>query len=216
MNITVITPPPFEPVTLVEVYAHLRLTPDHAGSPGEETHPDDAMLTRHIASARQAVEHGTRRSLVLQTLRLSIGASAAVQLCCARSARPIRLFRPPIIAVDSVSYFDGDNALQVVGADDYYATDEQVPELRFITGFVAPSMYDRPDALRVEYRAGYAPEGSPPITQQEYAANVPSDLKDAVLLGVQLLYDNLSPADRQATIDAREAIMQPYRIQLAL
>lgn len=211
MNITVISPPPFEPVTLPEVYAHLRLTPDHSGSPGEESHPDDAMLARHITTARQFVEVATRRSLVMQTVRLST--FPAERLGC---QLPIRLHRPPIVDVESVSYYDGENVLQAVAAADYYLTDEQVPELRFVTGFVVPAVYDRPDALRVEYRAGYTPLGSPPETQAEYAANVPSGLKDAILLGVQLLYDNLSPADREATINAREALMQPFRIQLAV
>lgn len=216
MNITIIGEPPVEPVTLVEVYAHLRLTPDHAGSPGEETHPDDAMLTRHIATARKSVETATRRSLVLQTLRMSMGGWHWWQWPGQSRCYSVRLHRPPIVSVESVSYYGADNALQAVDAANYYLTDEQVPELRFVTGFVAPALYDRPDALRVEYRAGYTPLGSPPSTQAEYAANVPSWAKDAILLGVQLLYDNLSPQDRQATIDAREALMQPNRIQLAV
>ena len=60
------------------------------------------------------------------------------------------------------------------------------------------------------------PQGSPPATQQDYAANVPRPLKDAILLTVQLLYDPLSDGDRQAIERTREALVQPYRIQLAL
>jgi uncharacterized phiE125 gp8 family phage protein len=72
MNIITVTPPPFEPVTLAEVYAHLRLEPE--GSPA--THEDDAMLQRQIATARAYVEQATRRALVLQTLRLSAPADS--------------------------------------------------------------------------------------------------------------------------------------------
>lgn len=216
MNITVIQQPPFEPVDMAAVYAHLRLTPDHSGSPGEESHPDDAMLARHITTARQFVEVATRRSLVMQTVRLSMNAFPARWWVGSVPCRPIRLHRPPIVEVLSVSYYGGDNTLQTVEPASYYVTDEQVPELRFVSEFAAPSLYDRPDALRVEYRAGYLGEGSPPTTQADFAANVPSGLKDAILLGVQLLYDNLSPADREATINAREALMQPFRIQLAV
>jgi uncharacterized phiE125 gp8 family phage protein len=221
MNITVITAPPFEPVTLLEVYAHLRLTPDHSGSPGEESHPDDAMLSRHIASARTFVEQATRRCLVQQTLRLSMP-SFPVPYCWSYSRRGssadnvIRLYRPPIIAVEAVSYYDADNVLQLVDPLSYYTTDEQVPELRFASTFSWPTVHIRPDALRIEYRAGYTPEGSPPTTQAEYAASVPAALKDAILLGVQLLYDNLETKDREHMERAREAIMQPFRIQLAL
>jgi hypothetical protein len=63
---------------------------------------------------------------------------------------------------------------------------------------------------------GYATEGSPATTQAEYAGNVPKALQQCVLLGVQLLYDNLAPADREAILERmREAMMQPFRIQLA-
>lgn len=217
MNITITTPPPFEPVTLAEVWKHLRLDPD--GSPLE--HPDDAMLERHITTARQHVESMTRRALVQQTVRLSMGAFpvscdyATVSWRRREVVRKILLHRPPIIRVESVSYFDGDNALQTLDAADYYTTDEQVPELRFASAFSAPTIYDRPDAVRVTYVAGYAPEGSPPVTQDEYRASVPMPLRDAILAGVQLLYDDLAAADADKLERMREALVQPYRIQLA-
>ena len=61
----------------------------------------------------------------------------------------IRLVCPPVIAVSSVRYYDSANALQTVSASDYYVTDEQVPELRFLATFAAPTVYDRPDAVRI-------------------------------------------------------------------
>lgn len=221
MNLTTITPPPFEPVTLSEVYVQLRLSPDHEGSPGEETHPDDAMLARYITTSREEVEQMARRSLVQQTLRLSMaGFPTTVRgsFPASRTQAPdvIRLYRPPVLRVESVSYYDPDNALQLVEAADYYVTDEQVPELRFVSSFAAPTVYARPDAVRVNYVAGYKPNGSPPATQEDFVANVPSMLRDAILVGVQLLYDNMAPADAQAAGKMREAMVQPLRVQLAL
>lgn len=218
MNITITTPPPFEPVTLAEVWKHLRLDPD--GSPLE--HPDDDMLQRHIATARQHVESMTRRSLVQQTVRLSMGSFPvscdhwAVSWRRREAVRKILLHRPPLIRVESVSYFDGDNALQTLSEADYYTTDEQVPELRFVAAFSAPTVYDRPDAVRVQYVAGYAPEGSPPATQEDYRANVPQWARDAVLISVQMLYDDMAPADAEKLERMREAMVQPNRIQLSL
>jgi uncharacterized phiE125 gp8 family phage protein len=219
MNLTVISPPPFEPVTLAEVYRHLRLTPDHAGSPDETSHPDDAMLRSQITAAREYVEVATRRALVQQVLRLSHG---SFPYYCSgwwptyrryTAYDRILLRRPPLIRVERVVFSDGDNVDQVIDPVDYYVTDDQVPELRFGTGYSVPTYYDRPDALRVEYVAGYAPGGSPATTQEEYATNVPETLKNAVLLGVQLLYDNLAPADREAIERMRESMLQTYRIQ---
>lgn len=219
MNLTVITPPPFEPVTLAEVRAHLRL--DAEGSPA--SHPDDAMLTRHIATARAHVEQMSRRSLVQQTLRLTMSGfpitddTYAILSPVRRmgAVRRIRLYRPPIVRILSVGYYDGDNSLQSLSTADYYATDDLVPELRFLSAFSSPTFYDRPDTARVDYVAGYVPDGSPATTQAEYAANVPSPLKDAILLTVQLLYDALMPADREAIERTREALIQPYRVQIS-
>lgn len=219
MNITVVSEPPFEPVTLLEVYAQLRLTPDHAGSPGEQTHPDDDLLTSHIATARKFVEQATRRSLIQQTLRLS---DAEFPVHCyggwpwtqRARVRHLYLRRPPFVRVESVRYYDADNDLQTVAAADYYVTDSLVPELRFVTGFVAPTLYDRPDAVRVDYVTGYTPANSPAESQDDYAANVPEGLKNAVLLGVQLLYDDLADSDRAAIERLRESLLQPFRIQL--
>lgn len=218
MNLTVISQPPFEPVTLAEVYAQLRLTPDHVGSPGEESHPDDAMLAAQITAAREYVEVATRRSMVQRTLRLSSEAFPYAtgwwwkHPWTAHGLR-IRLINPPLIRIESVAYYDGDNTLQTVAPADYYATDDQVPELRFAATFSAPALFNRPDAVRVEYVAGYLGDGSPPTTQDEYIAHIPQTLRQAVLIGVQLQYDNLSDSDRKAFENAREAMLQTYRIQ---
>jgi len=218
MNITIVGAPPFEPVTLLEVYAQLRLTPDHVGSPGEETHPDDAMLRNQIVAAREYVEKATRRALIQQTIRLAMQGFPPYCLGWWPSSwqqpyAKILLRRPPLIRVETVRYFDADNVAQTVAAAGYYVTDDQVPELRFTSDFNAPSVYDRPDALRGDYVAGYAPEGSPATTQAEYAGNIPETLKQAVLIGVQLQYDNLAPADREAMERMREAMLQTYRVQ---
>jgi uncharacterized phiE125 gp8 family phage protein len=220
MNLTVVTPPPFEPVTLAEVYKHLRLDPDHANSPDEMSHPDDDMLTRHIATARLHVEAMARRSFVQRTLWLSYaGFPGSCWWSSSRLPEPpsrILLLRPPVIRVTSVSYYDCDNLPTLLAESDYYVTDDLVPELCFVTGYGVPFLYARRDALRVEYEAGYEPDGSPPdYTQAVYARNVPSPFKDAILLTVQLLYDNLSPDQRKDIIDAREDLVQPYRIQLS-
>jgi uncharacterized phiE125 gp8 family phage protein len=215
MNLTVITEPPFEPVSLEEAYVHLRVDPE--GSP--PTHPDDALISDAIKAARKHVEAMTRRSMVRQALRLSMPtfpvSLSAWQQSTNRNGlvRAIRLLRPPIVSVESVGYFDGNNVPQTVAVSDFYITDEQVPELRFVSTFAPPTLYDRPDAVRVEYTAGYTPEGSPPTTQAEYAANVPAGLKQAILLGTQLYYDALKPDEFISVESALERLVQPFRIQ---
>lgn len=200
MNLTVVTPPAAEPITLADVYRHLRLDP--AGSPPE--HPDDVMLQGYITSARQEVELLTGRAFVEQTLRLS---TARWPSACRSTA--LRLLRPPVIRVESVSWFDGENIEQTVDPADYYLTDDQLPELQFVTGWGGPTAYARPDAVRVTYVAGYRGEGSPPSTQAELAAHVPQQVKDAIAIGVQLLYDTLSESNRTALERARLSLLRP-------
>lgn len=199
MNITCTVEPAFEPVTLAQVWLHLRL--DAEGSPLGT--PFDAELTRYITAARQRVEQLTHTAMMEQTLRLSAAGFPA-------SGCGIAL-RPPVISVTSVQYLDADNALQTLAPSSWYVTDDVVPDLRLTTGAPPPAVYARPDAVRVTYQAGYAGDGSP-STQAEAAANVPQDLISAVLLGIEMLHANTSPADREALDKAREAICSFYRV----
>lgn len=205
MNLTVVTEPPVEPVTVAQVYERLRWDGDQEGSPSENIYPLADMILTHIKTARIHVEQLTKRSLVQQTLRLSMGDFP----CPYRwvESRRIRLYRPPFISISSVGYFDGDNVLQTVDPADYYVTDGQIPELMFASGYAFPTLYARPDALRVQYVTGYPPEGSP---IESYTANIPAALIDAILLDVQLLADRFDEGQREAIERARDSLLRSY------
>lgn len=205
MDLELITPPPFMPVTLAQCYSHLRLDPD--GSPA--THTDDALLTVHIGSATGEAEKYTRRAFIRQSLRLHVA-----RFPC--SGRGIKLPRPPLQSVQSVRYYDADNVLQTVDPASYYVSQDGMPQVRFVKSFVRPEVYDRPDAVRVDYTVGYEHDNSPPTVQQDYAANVPYEVKAGILLGVQLLYDTLTPDQREKLERARTALLQPLQVTLAV
>jgi uncharacterized phiE125 gp8 family phage protein len=196
MNITTIVAPRVLPVTMQEAYDQLRLDPE--GSPPE--HANDALILANLREAVGQAEKDSHRAFVQQTVRLSTAAFGCIQL-----------LRPPLIRVNSVKYFDGDNALQTVDPADYYVTDDVVPELRFLSGYGSPTVYARPDALRVEYVVGYAPTDSPE-DDAALRANVPAEIKGAIRLGLQLLYEALSPSDRESLERARRGLLYPYTI----
>lgn len=203
MNLTVTTAPPFEPLSMTQAYNQLRLDPE--GSP--LAHPDDVAVVDAIAGAREHVEGLLNRTLVQRTLRLSQGGFPGQWSGPdAQVSRPLRLLRPPVVRVLSVQYFDSTNTLQAVDPADYYVTDEQVPQLRFVTGFAAPSVYDRPDAVRVEYLAGYTPDGSPPETQADYTANLPADVVSALKLVLADLYENRQGQTVGAAVQVNPAV----------
>jgi uncharacterized phiE125 gp8 family phage protein len=203
MELITITGPSVEPVTLAEVYLHLRLDVDE-NSP-VDTHPDDAMLNRFIRASRRQAEKITRRSFVSQRLRLSMDAF---------HAGGIVLLRPPVLEFNSLSYYDAANELQVIDQENYFVTDgDQKPRLQFLTTYAAPSLYARADAVRLEYTAGYEPDDASPA---DYAANVPDDIKAAILIGVQLLYDDLTPERRERLERARDALLHDHKVYLSV
>lgn len=202
MNVTQIVKPPFGAVDLRAVWQHLRV--DTEGSPLES--PLDATYARNILTATRDFEKSTRTSVIEQTLRLSVAGFPAIG---------IRLVNPPFQRIASVQYYDGSNVLQLLDAASYYVTDDLPPHLRLATGTAAPALYDRPDAVRVECVTGFAPNGSPPTLESEYQANVPSEIQDAVLLRVEYMQANTSPADRAALENAIECIESGLRIPLS-
>lgn len=232
MNVSIIVPPPFEPVTLAEVYSHLRLDPQTDGSPPETTHPDDAMLAMQIQMAREYAEASQRRSFVQRTLRLSVpfhpwhlwtnygyggygynGYDNYPFVYLGQSCdRYIELPRGPVSAVLAVKYYDSDGAQQIIDSTNYALVPGQVARLGFVQGYVPPVTWNVMDAMQVDYVAGYLPNGSPPVDQSDYAANVPAQVKGAILLGVQLQYDNLPPPDRDRMEHTRDALLSSEHV----
>lgn len=193
MNVIVLTPPPFEPLSLAEAYDHLHLDPE--GSPAN--HPEDAWLVSAIKSARGFAESHTHSSLVQRTMRLVTAGWTRLEL-----------LRGPVQEVLAVSYYDSANAIQTLDPASYYVTEDHVPQVRLLSGAAGPALYDRPDAVRVDYIAGYAPAGSPAATQEDYAGNVPDLIKSALKLYVGDLYENrmtgsaANPADPNGPVAA--------------
>jgi uncharacterized phiE125 gp8 family phage protein len=224
MNITVLTPPTVEPVTLAQVWAHLRLTPtEDTNSPQEfePYHPDDTMLARHIKTARQDCEKKTRRSFAKQKIRLSLDSSSEQwpwrtldyrgKTLTVAINEGIQLRRPPILEIVSVSYYDADNTLTVIDSANYFLTDDH--RLQFITDFTSPTTYARSDALRIDYWAGYDPEGSP---EEDFVANIPEPIKEAILVGVELMYDAMTPQQREQLVLMQNCMLSPYEVPLTV
>lgn len=219
MNIITLVEPTQEPVTLAEVYEHLRLTPDPGSPP---THPDDDMLTRQIKVAREDCENQTRRAFVKQKLRLVVDPQSRWwpwEWEWNRGYRDrrhgrhcfVELKKPPIAEVLEVSYYDQSNALTIVDPANYFATDDEPARLQFLNGF-AVSAYARADALRIDYWAGYPFNDSP----EDLVGSVPETIKAAILIGVELQYDSVSPQQRDALAAQQKAMLSKYVVQIAI
>jgi uncharacterized phiE125 gp8 family phage protein len=213
VNLITIVEPTVEPITLEEVYLHLRMDP--LGSP--PTHPDDTMLASMITTARTRAEQVTRRAFVQQTVRLvqpgfpvrSFGMQWDDEPWQVRDGW-LELYRPPFTEVVQVRYYDTDNVIQTLAAENYFVTEESfVPRLMAAEGISWPATYCRDDAVQIDYVVGYDPDGSPP---SDYRANVPEQIKDAIKIGVQLLYDELAPEKRDQLEQTFQRLLASFRV----
>ena len=95
-----------EPITLATARLHLRL--DTTGSP--TTHPDDALVTNIIKTAREAVEDYTELTLGQTTYALALDEFPV---------NAIELGTYPINSITSIIYTDTNGTLQTLSAGQY-------------------------------------------------------------------------------------------------
>ncbi|WP_046111814.1 head-tail connector protein [Aquincola tertiaricarbonis] len=208
MNIVVVTPPAVEPVTTQEAFTHLRVDADPDAI---EQHVDYATIQGYVATAREQCEKYLRRAIVQQTLRMTLSGWGRDACSWRPYSAGFELRRPPFLSVVSVTYRDLANVQQTVQPAEYFVTEDLVPRLVFTTGFAAPTVYPRDDAIAVTYVAGYPPGLSDPQAP-DLRANVPQSIKSAVLLGAELLYDKHAPDERASLERAQTALLSPFRI----
>jgi len=189
MRLTRTKAPEVEPVTLAETKRHLRVDdPD-----------DDALIENLITAAREHVEEVCRRQLLTATWILSLPGFPA-------GGGAIRLPRPPCQEAE-VKYVDSIGTTQELTAvTDYQVTaDDWTAEVSPAYGKSWPAARAVPEAVLVEFEAGYGDEG----------ANVPASIRAAILLLVGHLYEN-----REATAGealkvvpmAVDSLLAPYRV----
>jgi uncharacterized phiE125 gp8 family phage protein len=168
MPVKLITPAAVPAVSLTEAKAHLRVTDsDH-----------DADITALCLSAQQHAEVFLGRCLVDTTWDLYLDSFPS------DSSGAIKIPKPPLIEVQSVSYFDGSGTAMVVDPSDYYV--DAISEPGWVVtqgGATWPTTLDAINAVHIRFRAGYLDTNSPP------GSAVPEDIKAAIKLMLGSLYE---------------------------
>ena len=131
-------PPTIEPISVLELKRFLRI--DHAD--------EDLDLPPLISAARDDIEQYLRRQLLPATWALSLDTWQ----------EPIRLPRPPTLAVSSLTFYDTSGVLTTLDPSGYYVDlISQPARVCLAQGPPAPSVQSgRLNAITITYQAGYA------------------------------------------------------------
>ncbi len=170
-GLRLITAPAMEPINLIEARLHLKL--DATGSPA--AHPDDSIVTSLITAIRQHLDGRDgrlNRCLISQDWELVLDEFPSNE---------IRIPLPPLQQIFSVKYDDVNGAEQIFPSSDYVVdTVSQPGWILPKTGKSWPATMDTINAVRIRFKAGYG----------DAAANVPTPIRQAMLLMIGHLYEN--------------------------
>lgn len=177
--------PSAEPVTLVEVKAHLRL--DHAS--------EDDLLAGLIRAAREELERATGLALLEQSWRLLLDRWP--------DNGRVALALHPVREILSVTVFGADGEAAVVDPADYQADILSRPaRLHFDT---AAEPLRRMNGIEIDFAAGFGEAGT----------DVPDLLRRAILILVAHWYEfrtSFGPADQPVSYPAGyERMISGYR-----
>lgn len=171
----VVTPPTSEPVTLEEAKTHLRV---------DDT-TDDTYITALITAARQMCETYTGLSFMTQTREVVLDDFPSYGC-------DIQLAYGPFQSVTSVKYNDGDSVEQTLTVNTDYKVDLFNGRVQQLDGWFDTDGHN--NAVAVRYQAGYAS-----------ADDVPSVIKQAILMQVAAMYENRGDAG-EITYTARNLL----------
>ncbi len=184
MRLEIATPPASEPLTLAEAKAHLRVEPDF--------NRDDDLINRQLETARIKVESIAKQAFVNTTLDLYLD-----RWPCSRA---IEVPVCPLVSVSTVAYIDADDVEQTLSSSLYRVSAGKPGSLALKRSASWPTAPVQPDAIRVRYVAGYGVTGD----------DVPSNIKDAILLVLANLYENRGESDAALSRTVRDLVAPSY------
>jgi uncharacterized phiE125 gp8 family phage protein len=193
-----ITDVSYEPVTDQQALDHLR--------------EDSTNLTKikpYLAAARVSVEQemiSTKTTQATFELRLDDWDSAAMY------DGYITLPACPLVSITSIKYDDVNNVEQTLASSNYLADTSSMPgRFKYVSSATLPSLYDKPNCVRIRYVAGYGASGATDGGQ----SLVPQPIKAAVLMRLAELYEVRTESVGGMVSPSSVAVQRliaPYRI----
>ncbi len=161
--------PGWTPIDLADAKQHLRV----------DSNADDTLIEAYINGAASHIEQTRSLSLTTAIYELRLDAFPKTGV--------IRLPIVPTVSVSDISYYDADGNLQSLDDSLYIVgnlgNDHSMTVITAAVGTMFPQTQTRIESVVVTFMAGYA-------TDEYGAAEIPPDLRAAILLYVGSLYEN--------------------------
>ena len=180
MTVRQITEPPYEPITRAQAKLWCRIDSDITDQ--------DAVIDMLIQGMREYEENLTGRAFVQRTFQLVTTCYEYLNIN-GSSRLGIEIPRPPLVSVESITYVDTGGTVTTLSASEYDVHTWRIPGIVVEEWNSSWASYRRePDAIRVNFTAGYAP-GSPP-DEASYQEGLPANLKLWMQARISTLYEN--------------------------
>ena len=208
-RLDLVTAPSIEPVTLTEAKDFMRVT-------GTD---DDALITGLIIAARTGAESFTRRAFITQNWNMFLdnwpsardnvwwSGVRQIPLSALTGISQIEMPKTPLISVTHIKTYDDADAATTFASSNYH--------VRAYTGDFAtvgrislkqssswPSFTRTVDGIEIQFVAGYGTA----------AADVPNQIKQAILLEVTELYENRGECAGDVCCNVAKKLLQPFRL----
>lgn len=170
--------PDEEPVSLDEQKAQSRI----------DTDDDDLLIADKITEARETLERRMGRQFLTATWLLGLDAFPACGW--------LRLPRPPLQSVQTITYLDADGATQTLATSLYGVDTLSEPGILYrLPSQSWPCTYGVPNAVQITFVAGW-----------DDVLYVPAGIKAAIKLLVAHWYENREATVEKALHDVQEGI----------
>lgn len=146
MSTRLISPPVGLAVSMAEAQLAARADVDDQGKS-----PLDAEILQAIRTYTAEAESETNRAIIEQTWRVTLD----------RFDGSIKLDKARLLEVEHVKFYDNDGVQQILKPDHYQVDSESEPGYVVpAAGRAWPATADRINAIEVQYKAGYGPDGT--------------------------------------------------------
>ncbi|MEM9676744.1 MAG: head-tail connector protein [Pseudomonadota bacterium] len=184
MTIALLVPPALEPVTLVDVKAHMRI----------DTNAEDTLISDLIKVGREHVEHVTGQKLLSQTWRQYEPGLGLTREVCARVG--------PVQSINAVTIYAQDGTPRVLAGQEAWINRTRHQTRIAFAHTVVPA--ETINGVEIDLVVGMA----------DTAIEVPGSLRHAILLLVAHWYEfrGAVPADQQPVSipPGFEALVRPH------